>query len=85
MVSKVNSSMPKLYLYFGQSGVDTTNVSGLDLKELVYHFCVLTVVKDLSIFNGVIPSEIKNVNAFQQKKRLILMHYLTIYFHTLAY
>lgn len=83
VVSNVNDSMPKLYLYFGQSDLDTTNSSGLNLKELARNLCVLPIVKDLSQFNKVIPSEIKNVNAFKLKEETdieTLSNYILSYF-----
>ena len=68
VVSQVDKLKPILYLYFGQSSCDATNTSGLDLKELARELCVLPVVKDLTRFNELIPSDIRNLNGFKLKE-----------------
>ena len=83
VVSHVDISKPILYLYFGQSREDATNKSGLDLKDLARNLCVLPVVRDLSHFNDVIPSDIKNLNAFKLKENAdidTLSNYIFSYF-----
>ena len=88
VVSQVDISMPILYLYFGQSAEDATNTTGLELKDLVRNLCVLPIVKDLSIFNDVIPSEINNVNAFHLKEKTdidALSNYILSYFGLLNF
>lgn len=83
IVSMPDESMPKLYLYFGCNEMDASNNSGLRLKDLARELCVLPIVKDPKMFPKVIPTEIKNVNAYTLKDKtdvVGLINYILSYF-----
>lgn len=63
--NEVNSRYPVLYLYYAQTAADRDVKDSALLSRLCNDCTILPVVKDIRMFNKIVPKEIASINGFE--------------------